>query len=286
MIGELGRRALLGALAAVPLAARATAAPRAEPWPRWSASDEGARETIDHGAWTEFLARYLVVGADGINRIAYRRVHAQDRERLAIYVARLAGTPITAFRRDEQRAYWINLYNALTVRLVLEHYPVTSIRDIALSPGLFARGPWGKKLVHIEGEEVSLDDIEHRILRPFWRDPRLHYALNCGALGCPNLQPQAFTAASTEAALDDGGRRYVNHPRGARVEQNRLTVSSIYVWYRSDFGGSDGAVISHLRRYAAAPLAAALAAVTAIAGDQYDWSLNDAGLRDQCCSLR
>lgn len=276
MTERLGRRAVLGGLllAAAPGVARA--APSPDPWPRWAASDESARSVIDHGAWNGFLTRYLVPGADGINRLAYGRVLPEDRGALGVYIDALGGLPITAYRRAEQLAYWINLYNALTVRTVLRHYPVASILDINISPGPLSRGPWGRKLLRIEGEEVSLDDIEHRILRPFWRDPRLHYALNCASLGCPNLQPRAFTAATTEAMLDDAARAYVNHPRGARVTDGRLFVSSIYLWYKPDFGGDDAGVIAHLRRYAVPPLAEGLAPIAAIAGDRYDWALNDA----------
>jgi len=270
------RRAALGGLLLAAAPRAACAAPRADPWPRWQASDESASASVDHAPWDGFLARHVVASEDGINRLAYRRVLPQERDALAIYLAGLAGTPVTAYRRAEQLAYWINLYNALTVRVVLDHYPVASIRDIALSPGLFSRGPWRKKLLRVEGEEVSLDDIEHRILRPVWRDPRLHYAVNCAALGCPNLGPRAFTAAATEQMLEDAVRAYVNHPRGARIIDGRLHVSSIYVWYKEDFGGDDPGVIAHLRRYAAPPLAQALAAQTSIAGDSYDWSLNDA----------
>jgi hypothetical protein len=159
---------------------------------------------------------------------------------------------------------------------VLEHYPVDSIRKIAISPGLFSAGPWGKKLVTVEGKALSLDDIEHRILRPIWRDPRIHYAVNCAALGCPNLQPEAFTADNEEALLERAAHDYVNHPRGATVADGKLTVSSIYVWYQADFGGTDRGVIAHLQHYAAPALAAALAPIERIGADRYDWSLNDA----------
>jgi hypothetical protein len=270
------RRAVLGGLLVAAAPCTACAAPRPDPWPRWQASDETSSASIDHAPWDRFLARHLVAGDDGINRVAYRRVLPAEREALVVYLAALAGLPVTTYRRAEQRAYWINLYNALTVRVVLDHYPVASIRDIALSGGLFSRGPWRKKLMRIEGEDVALDDIEHRILRPFWRDPRLHYALNCAALGCPNLQPRAFTAATAEAMLEGAARAYVNHPRGARIIDGRLHVSSIYVWYKEDFGGDDRGVIAHLRRYAAPPLAQALSSQTGIAGDSYDWALNDA----------
>jgi Protein of unknown function, DUF547 len=87
---------------------------------------------------------------------------------------------------------------------------VASIRDIAISPGLFSVGPWGRKLIEVEGEPLSLDDIEHRILRPIWRDPRLHYAVNCAALGCPNLRSSAFTAANADILLETAASDYVN----------------------------------------------------------------------------
>jgi hypothetical protein len=271
----LNRRSLIGGLTLAAIAPCACAAPAPDPWRRWAVSDETQRRRIDFAAWNDFLARYLVAGDDGINRIAYGQVLPPDHEALSLQIDALAGMPITSYRRAEQQAYWINLYNALTVRVVLDHYPVASIRDIKLR-GPFSFGPWGKKLLHIEGEEVSLDDIEHRILRPFWHDPRLHYALNCASLGCPNLARYAYTAAAMEGALDAAARGYVNHPRGARVEGGELFVSSIYRWYAADFGGSDAAIVAHLRRYAAPPLAKALAPITTIAGDQYDWSLNDA----------
>ncbi len=168
------------------------------------------------------------------------------------------------------------LYNALTVKVVLDHYPVDGIRDIDFSPGLFADGPWDKKLVEIEGEDVSLNDIEHRILRPIWRDPRIHYAVNCASIGCPNLQPTAFTAANTDALLAAAAQAYVNHPRGARVEGGKLIVSSIYVWFQEDFGGNDAGVISHLRRYADPGLRSRLSRIERIGDHFYDWSLNGA----------
>ena len=216
------------------------------------------------------------VGADGINRIAYGKVGKADREALAAYLERLQGVAIRKFNRDEQRAYWINLYNAATVDVVLEHYPVKSILEIDISPGLFAKGPWKKKLLRVEGEAVSLDDIEHRILRPIWKDPRTHYAVNCASLGCPNLQPRAYTSGNLEALLEAGARAYVNHPRGARVAKGRLTVSSIYAWFEDDFGGGEAGVIAHLRKHAEPPLARALAEVRRVGAHDYDWTLNDA----------
>ncbi len=134
-------------------------------------------------------------------------------------------------------------------------------------------------LIEVEGEAVSLNDIEHRILRPIWRDPRVHYALNCASIGCPDLRAAAFTAENAEALLDTAARAYVNHPRGARVENDRLTVSSIYAWFREDFGGTEAGVIAHLKRYAGPELAKALETATDIGGYEYDWALNAAAQR-------
>lgn len=251
-------------------------APRAEPWDRWTAHDPSSGATIDHGDWDRFLKTYLVNGPEGDTRLAYGRVSRDDRRALDGYLAKLMALPVSSYNRDEQRAFWINLYNAATVQLVLERYPVESIRDIDISPGLFSAGPWGKKFLRVESVPVSLNDIEHRILRPLWRDARIHYALNCAALGCPNLQPAAYTGANTMALLDAGAGAYVNHPRGADVENGLLVVSSIYVWFKEDFGGTDAGVIDHLRRYASAALAARLALVKSIGSDRYDWRLNDA----------
>ncbi len=262
----------LGAIASI----EALFAPGADLWQRWTAHDPAAAAAIDHAPWDRFAKTYVKPQPDGVNRVAYARVSAADRKALADYVAGLAGTPISAYHRDQQLAYWLNLYNALTVKLVLDHYPVASIRDIDISPGWFSDGPWNKKLVTIEGEAVSLNDIEHRILRPIWRDARVHYAVNCAAVGCPHLKPEAFTADNTEALLNAAAREYVNHPRGARIEGGRLVVSSIYVWFSEDFGGSDEAVIAHLKRYAEPDLLAGLAAAERIDGFAYDWSLNDA----------
>lgn len=176
-------------------------------------------------------------------------------------------------------AYWINLYNALTMQVVLEHYPVDSIRDIDISPGWFSDGPWGAKLVGVEGEQLTLDDIEHRILRPIWQDPRIHYAVNCAAVGCPNLQPEPYEGETVDEQLDRAARAYVNHPRGATVTGGDLVVSSIYAWYEEDFGGSEQGVIDHLTAFAEPPLDRMLADFSAIDDDRYDWSLNDAGDR-------
>ncbi len=251
-------------------------APKSELWERWTAHSPSASATIDHSAWDAFLAKNLVSHADGVNRIAYAKVSEADRRGLDDYLSALSAVRIGDFSRHEQRSYWINLYNALTVDVVLEHYPVGSIRDISISPGFFSVGPWGKKLIRVEGEELSLDDIEHRILRPIWKDPRIHYAVNCAALGGPNLMPEAFTASNTEDLLDRGAKDYINSEHGARFDSDtRLIASSLYDWYQQDFGGDEPGVIDHLRSYAGPELATKLEGITDVYDFDYDWTLID-----------
>lgn len=284
MIGVIGLRKRIAALLIVlssllfvlPGASSALAAPQAKPWAKWQAYDALAGAPVDHAPWSRILAAYRTMGADGVARFRYGAMSPGDVAALGAYIERLAGMRVSGLNRPEQLAYWLNLYNALTVKLVRDHYPLASIRDIDISPGWFAIGPWDAALVKIEGEPLSLNDIEHRILRPLWQDPRVHYGLNCASIGCPNLPAAAFTGATVDAMLDQGARDFVNHPRGARIVDGRLEVSSIYVWFAPDFGGTDIATIEHLRRYAEPPLQAALQEMTRISGDDYDWSLNDA----------
>ena len=251
------------------------AAPRAVMWDRWQRHDPTDSRIIDHTAWHTWLTRYVVAShPSGINRVRYAEVTPADKDMAERYVAALQAVAISTYNRHEQKAYWINLYNAFTVVLVLRHYPVDSIREIRLSPGLFRTGPWRVKLLTIEGEAVSLDDIEHRILRPIWRDNRVHYALNCASLGCPHLLPGAYTVATLEAMLDEGARAYINHPRGVMFDNDVLVVSSIYVWFKADFGDTRQGVVAHLRRYAHEPLATRLRTYQGRLKHRYDWQLN------------
>lgn len=241
---------------------------------RFATHDPASLATIDHSVFASFLEQYLTAGADGINRLRYADVTEDDHQALKAYIADLGTMEITTYNRNEQFAFWANLYNALTVDVILDAYPVKSIRSIR--PTLFSIGPWGKERLTVHGESLSLDDIEHRILRPIWKDPRVHYAVNCASIGCPNLRPQPFTGEGLDAALDDAARAFINHPRGARVDDGALKVSKIYRWFRTDFGdGSQKAVIAHLKEFAEPALKAQLDGITSISGYAYDWALNE-----------
>ena len=254
----------------------AYAAPKANLWPYWQNHDANSFVVIDHGRWDAIVKKYVVVNhPSGINRFSYKRVSPEDRRLLKDYLQDMQAVRVSSLNRPEQKAYWINLYNALTVEVILAHYPVKSIRDINISPGLFTRGPWDAKLLTIEGQQISLNDIEHRILRPIWRDNRVHYALNCASLGCPNLQPQAYTSQNMEKLLEEGAREFINHPRGVSFTGNGINVSSIYFWFMENFGGSETGIIDHLKKYLSPAGLEKLNHTVNRLSHHYDWKLNE-----------
>ena len=229
-----------------------------------------------HSDWTNILSRYVHLHPDGVNRFDYGGLKNSETDTAILndYIARLTSTQISDLPRDEKFAAYANLYNALTVRLIIENYPLESITKIR--PGLFAIGPWKQKLITLEGKDLSLDDIEHTILRKEFDDPRVHYAVNCASMGCPNLQQKAWTAKTLDQDLEIAARDYINHPRGVTIRKDgRLQVSTIYRWFKEDFGGNEKGVIVHLLKFAEADLAAAIKANPDIADHKYDWSLND-----------
>jgi len=251
------------------------AAPKAELWARWQKHDPASTQKIDHSPWDKFLKQYVVAPhPSGINRVRYHVMTPEDLKSLRDYLQSMQGVAISNFNRAEQKAYWINLYNAFTVDLILSRFPIASIRDINISPGLLARGPWGAKLLTVESEKLSLDDIEHRILRPIWKDNRVHYAVNWASLGGPNLQPVAYTSGNTEALLEQGAREFINHPRGVAIDKGRLQVSSIYIWFQEDFGRDAEDLMEHWQTYADAALAEALEKYSGGLAHDYDWRLN------------
>ena len=236
-----------------------------------------AAQAGDTAAYDQLLQRYVAVSREGVNRVRYAawRDNQADVRALNSYVASLERDRPSGFSRDEQLAHWINLYNAV----LLESYPVDSIRDIrsrTLDPrGLI--GPWRTQRVTVEGRRLTLDQIENAILRRDFHEPRIHYAINCASIGCPNLKASAWRAATINEDLDDAARAYINHPRGIAVDASgQVTASSIFRWYAADFGGNAAGVLAHVRRYASPPLAGRLANATSISAYAYNWSLNGA----------
>lgn len=255
-------------------AASLHAAPQAELWPRWEAHDPSSTQTVDHGEWGAFLDAYLIVGdPSGVNLVPYGEVSEADHRALEAYLDRLQSVEVSGLNRDEQIAYWINLYNAATVDLILDNYPVDSIRD--LGGGMFSSGPWDDELLVVEGVDLTLNDVEHRIIRPIWQDERIHYVVNCASIGCPNLQPVPLTAANWDRVFDDAAVQYVTHPRGMRFDGNRLVLSSIYDWYVADFNGDLSGVKAHMTDYLDDDPAERLLDHDGRVRYEYDWSLNE-----------
>ena len=271
-------RKLIGLVGAMVIAfAFACGAPEPKEIAGWGVSDETSTATIDHSPWQEILDGYVRTDDSGVNLFDYAAISSKAAEtaKLDDYLGFLQGLDPRAYSRAEQMPYWINLYNATTVQVVLSEYPVDTIRDI--HEGVIPNtGPWGDVHANVNGQDLSLDDIEHGILRPLWRDKRIHYAVNCAAYGCPHMLATAFTAANTEQLLEAGARDYVNNARGVDfVDDDFIVISSIYDWYAEDFGDTEESVVAHLLEYADEELAARLEGFEGSIDYEYDWSLNE-----------
>lgn len=232
-------------------------------------ADEATRNT----PWNDILGAYVVESDDGVNRFQYGALkdNADDSAKLDAYLDSFADLELDALTADEKFAALANAYNALTIQHMIGRYPVKSIRSGYLV------GPWKRVKMVIDGETLSLDAIEHDVLRKDFDDPRVHYAVNCASYGCPNLQNTAWAGETLDAELDAAARDFINHPRGVTVrERGGLQVSTIYKWFRKDFGGNEESVIAHLLEYAEPELAAQIRANADIKRYDYDWALNDA----------
>jgi len=275
---SLRSTALAALFALLPSAALAAVlgygAPLAEFAPATQAALAG-RGSPARAFYARFLARYLVTGTpDRIHRLRYEAVTAEDRDALEAWVAAEAERGPGGLARDAQFAYWANLYNALTVVRVLRGYPVTSILDLKRWPWSF--GPWDEDLITVQGVALSLNAIEHRILRPLFAEPRVHFALNCASLGCPNLLPEPFSGENLEAALQGALEAYLAHPRGIAFEDGVLTLSSLFDWYRDDFPPGQDGLLAYLAAAAPETLEPSLSAYDGPIAFRYDWALNDA----------
>lgn len=263
------RQAQLAAVMFIVFAVGGCAPPAETEDVRWTQSGT-AVETIDHSIWDQLLKRYVIPSGDGITRVDYAALKRRDLATLDRYLSEMQAVDIGRYPKDEQFAFWVNLYNATTVYIIVTHYPVDSIRDI----GILTLGPWKEKILEVNGRRLSLDDIEHGILRPIWKDERVHYAVNCASIGCPNLANHAFSAASLEPMLEAAARSYINHPRGFKRVNGELVASSIYDWYGADWG-SEESILNHARKYSSADTKLILGNAKSIDRFEYDWSLNE-----------
>jgi hypothetical protein len=224
-----------------------------------------------HAAWSELLSRRVEDG-----RVDYAGLVENDLPALDAYLATLSGTcaeDYARWSRVEKIAFWINAYNAFTVRLIANHYPLDSIRNIGWLPGAAFRKAF-IPMQGLRGEDVSLDDIEHRVLRAGFGEPRIHFALVCAARSCPPLRTEAYRGADLAAQLDDQGRRFLGDRDRNRVDGGARTLylSKIFDWFRPDFE-TQGSLAAFVAPYLGVP--AADIAAFAIEFLPYDWSLNE-----------
>jgi hypothetical protein len=223
---------------------------------------------VDHSIYGQILERYVkdsMVDYQGLKK---------DEERLDQYLNLLNETDPEKLSRDEQFALYANAYNAYTLRLILDHYPVDSIKKIRK----WWKGPWDIAFCRIGGKTLSLDDIEHGILRPRFKDPRVHAAVNCASKSCPPLWPRPFEGDRLDEQLNKAMGAFINDPGRNRLEGNTLYISKIFKWYKDDFGGNEQGILDYFLRYAEGDLREGLLdrkGEIEIDYLDYDWSLNE-----------
>jgi hypothetical protein len=254
------------------------ARPKAEAKPKPEAKSEvptvAEQAARLHAPWAAVLARFV----DERGRVDYAGLR-RDRTGLDAYVAALAALPsaeVEAWPSRERLALWINAYNALTLRLILDEAPRTSIRDLDR--------PWDRPRFVVLGAARTLNDIEHRIVRVRWREPRIHMALVCAARGCPILMNRPYSGTRLEAQLAESSRRYLASPAGARAEPGRasLALSRIFEWYGEDFvdprdpqrAKLEDAVRRFVATWGRGEVKARAEAGAPLEWIDYDWSLN------------
>lgn len=236
-----------------------------------AATPVSASQSDPEALYADFLGKYIS-DQDGINFMAYGKVTDADHSALKTYIAALEAQGTAGMNDDEIKAFWFNVYNAKTIDVILDNYPLKSIRSL----GALNRGPWDKKLLNVKGKgEMSLNDVEHGTLRAEYDEPRIHYAVNCASYGCPNLKATVWTAENLEADLQAAAIAYINHPRGVRVENGKVIASKIFDWYKVDFGNNQTGMLEHFRQYAQGDLATQLEGKTKISKFEYDWNLNE-----------
>lgn len=223
---------------------------------------------VDNGIWAELLARHVKNG-----RVDYAGLKAREL-RLDQYLKLLENTPVDALSREDKFAFYINAYNAWTVKLILSGYPgVKSIKDLG-SRWNPLKTPWKKKICRIDGRLLSLDQIEHDILRPEFKDPRVHFAINCAARSCPPLLSEPYRGATLNPQLDGSARAFINEPKSTYFKGDTLYLSKIFKWFKEDF---DNDVVGFVRRYAEGNFRVELEGKNErvqVEYLDYDWSLN------------
>ncbi|MCW5921580.1 MAG: DUF547 domain-containing protein [Saprospiraceae bacterium] len=222
---------------------------------------------VSHDRWNTLLDKH--VSAEGW--VDYKGF-VRDSNELNRYLKTLesAHPNDKNWSKNEQMAYWLNAYNAYTIQLIVRHYPVASIKDIKKGIA-FVNSVWDIKFIQIQGFTYDLNNIEHNILRPVFKDARIHAAINCASYSCPKLLNEAYTADNLDRQLDAAMRTFINDPLCNRITAEQAEISEIFKWFKGDFE-RDGTLRDFLNKYADTKITTA----TRITHIDYDWALNEA----------
>ena len=211
---------------------------------------------VDHGAFDQLLSKH-VSSTGVVNYAAFKG----DVGKLDAYIANLSANPVSSsWSRDEKLAYWINAYNANTIKLILTNYPLAKITD------LDGGKPWDRKWINLGGKTYSLNNIENDIIRPQFNEPRIHFAVNCAAKSCPPLLNQAWTASNLESNFTKTAKAFINNPTHNTISSSGATLSKIFEWYGGDFGD----LTAFLNKYSNTKLNSG----ASIKFQDYNWALN------------
>lgn len=213
---------------------------------------------IDHSAWNTLLKAH--VSEDGkVNYQGFKK----DKVQLNAYTQLLSEhTPDKSCSESEKLTYWINAYNAFTIALIIEHYPIKSIMDI--------KNAWDIEFVQLGKETYSLNDIEHQIIRKEFDEPRIHFVLVCAAISCPILLNEAYTPDKLEQQLQQQGMRFINDPQKNSIKNSKAKVSQLFNWFGDDFT-KNGSLIDYLNQFSEIKLDSN----ARIDFLEYNWDLNE-----------
>lgn len=209
-----------------------------------------------HDLWDELLRKYVT--ADGkVNYAGFQK----DKAALESYLGGLTRNPVQDdWSRNEKMAYWINAYNAFTVKLIVDNYPVSSIMKLHNGKA------WDVKWIQLGSKTYTLNNIENDILRPKYKDARIHFAVNCAAESCPPLLNRAFTADKLESQLEQQAKAFINNAKYNSISANSVAISRIFEWYAGDFGN----IVDYLNKYSNTRINAN----ATVKYQEYDWALN------------
>lgn len=221
----------------------------------------------DYRLWQELLSKHYDP-AKGMN---YKGLKA-DKAALDRLRGQLAAVEVSSLSRPEQLAYWINLYNVNVVGVVVDNYPVESIRDISTDP-IIRLNVFKKPYVKVKGGTLSLDDVEHKKIREPFKDPRIHFAINCAAESCPPIRPEPYVGARISQQLDDQTRKFLDGT--VRLEGDVVRVTKIMDWFKDDFEQWGGGSVAFLKKHLPPDQARRIGGEVELEFDDYSWKLND-----------